>query len=337
MPTFNYNHMVHKIIPELLRAAPSPGRRLLKELVLDVLRADPSHHRRAIEESQDWGFGYPLDSLLEELRDCYMVEIQGGNLDLTQAVRELEEPTQPLLGRLSLHLLRLYGEHPSRFARRPLPAARGRGTGARLGAGGVQRGFEQLGLGLGGGHAGQGAHFRIQSLPTSRRHRWRAIVRGRAPRAPSRARWRGRGQFATTTNARTTRPLALPIRTRHRIGEHIRATGAWPHPSEPPIPLSPDQFLDGKHGQYYTLVQCWRQCELSVICRCRRSEHLAAGGSILSSQMAPNTSPARRVSRIFRGGVRPPEDDLVPGSTAERLQMMWPLTLDAWAFRGRAD
>jgi hypothetical protein len=50
--------------------------------------------------------------------------------------------------------------------------------------------------------------------------------------------------------------------------------------------------------------------------------------------MAPNTSPTRRVSRIFRGGARPPEDDVVPGTAAERMQMMWQPTLDAWAFRG---
>jgi hypothetical protein len=62
----------------------------------------------------------------------------------------------------------------------------------------------------------------------------------------------------------------------------------------------------------------------------------AARGLYLPLQMAANTSQARRVSRIFRGGARPPEDDLVPGTAAERLQMMWPLTLDAWAFRGES-
>jgi hypothetical protein len=66
----------------------------------------------------------------------------------------------------------------------------------------------------------------------------------------------------------------------------------------------------------------------------RKPEPVAVGGLYFSLQMAPNNSLARRVSRIFRGGTRPSEDDVVPGTAAERLQMMWPLTLDAWAFHG---
>lgn len=44
--------------------------------------------------------------------------------------------------------------------------------------------------------------------------------------------------------------------------------------------------------------------------------------------------PARRVARIFRQGERPPENDLVAGTAAERMEIMWPLTLDAWSFLG---
>jgi hypothetical protein len=51
--------------------------------------------------------------------------------------------------------------------------------------------------------------------------------------------------------------------------------------------------------------------------------------------MAAAVSSARMVSRVFRGGRRPPEDDYVPGTPAERIEMMWPLALDAWAFKGK--
>jgi hypothetical protein len=54
----------------------------------------------------------------------------------------------------------------------------------------------------------------------------------------------------------------------------------------------------------------------------------------LPSQMAQDVANHRRISRVFRGGTRPPENDLVPGTAAERLEMMWPLTVDAWTFLG---
>src|SRR5206468_3283812 len=38
--------------------------------------------------------------------------------------------------------------------------------------------------------------------------------------------------------------------------------------------------------------------------------------------------------RVFRNGERPPDDDVVAGTVAERLAMMWPLAIDAWAMRG---
>ena len=95
-------------------------------------------------------------------------------------------------------------------------------------------------------------------------------------------------------------------------------------PTDLPV-TSPRQAMSGR-------VQVNRQFRYLL----PDSSTVNMGRTILLSQMAPNTSPARRVSRIFCGGVRPPEDDLVPGTAAERLQMMWPLTLEAWAFRGES-
>jgi hypothetical protein len=39
---------------------------------------------------------------------------------------------------------------------------------------------------------------------------------------------------------------------------------------------------------------------------------------------------------VFRDGERPPDDEVVPGTAAERLAMMWPLAIDAWALKGEA-
>lgn len=39
--------------------------------------------------------------------------------------------------------------------------------------------------------------------------------------------------------------------------------------------------------------------------------------------------------RVYKLGEEPPEDLSATTTPAERLAMMWPLTLDAWAFTGK--
>lgn len=39
--------------------------------------------------------------------------------------------------------------------------------------------------------------------------------------------------------------------------------------------------------------------------------------------------------RVFKLGEEPPEDLSATTTAAERLAMMWPLALEAWAFSGR--
>jgi hypothetical protein len=43
---------------------------------------------------------------------------------------------------------------------------------------------------------------------------------------------------------------------------------------------------------------------------------------------------ATYATRLIRPGERQPPDDLLRTTPEERLEMMWPLAVDAWAFMG---
>src|SRR5579862_1977700 len=63
------------------------------------------------------------------------------------------------------------------------------------------------------------------------------------------------------------------------------------------------------------------------------AKHRQLSGSVLACGTVERSS---WPGRVFRAGERPPDDDVVPGTVAERLAMMWPLAVDAWAMRGEA-